>query len=120
MRWSWIEAAARTFSAETKTTSFIASCVDLPAKPARSKDPLAQVRDTIAGGGKLTSERELTLDQNAGVELVVEKEGLVVTERAYLVGRRLYQLMVISPPGAAHARAAQAFFASFRLADRKP
>jgi hypothetical protein len=104
----------RTFSAETATTAFIVSYVELPTKAGRPKDQLAHVRETIAGGGKLTAERPVTLGRSPGLELVVEKDGLVVTERAYVIGRRLYQLMVIAPPGEANARAAQLFFGSFK------
>lgn len=110
---------AHVFNAETDQMGFLVSYADHAAEVVRAAKPRAQLaaaRDGVVGkAGKLLSERELSLQGKPGLEFKFEKDGVVATERAFLVGRRLYQVMALGPPGDTHDRAAKIFLDSFQL-----
>ncbi|MHB8877378.1 MAG: hypothetical protein ACYC8T_27105 [Myxococcaceae bacterium] len=107
-------------SAETDQMGFLVSWTEHPqvvVKQLKPRERLAAARDAVVGKrAKVLSERAMSLAGNPGLEFRVEKgEGMVVTERVLVVGSRLYQVMVVGPPGASHERAAQIFLDSFKL-----
>ncbi len=69
--------------------------------------------------GKLLLETKITLGPNPGREVLVEfqEQGqkAVAKARYYLVGRRLYQIMVITPSGKGGMSDINAFLGSFQL-----
>jgi hypothetical protein len=69
---------------------------------------------------KLLSTTPIKLGTHPGIEFKAELEGKAdIVSRVYIVGRRPYQLIIVTPTGldssAAHAR----FFSSFRLGAAK-
>jgi len=110
---------AHLFNAETDEMGFLVSYADHApevVKAAKPKAQLAAARDGVVGkDGKLLAERELSLEGKPGIEFKFEKDGMVATERAFLVGRRLYQVMALGPPGESRERAAKIFLDSFQL-----
>jgi cellobiose-specific phosphotransferase system component IIA len=75
----------------------------------------------ILFNGKLVLDRKIFLSGHRGQECMVESEsnGQQVSAwmRNYMVGRRLYQLMTLSPTGEGGRGESFAFFESFRLSD---
>jgi hypothetical protein len=71
--------------------------------------------------GKLLAEAELALGRYRGAELDVEEPGEAagkghrIRNRYYIVGRRVYQLMVIAPAGERFPAETERWFKSFRL-----
>ena len=108
------------FNSDTETMGFLVSYSDHGAevsKALKPKDQLAAARDSVVGkAGKVIAQREVQQQGNPGLEFKFQQDGLVATERAFLVGRRLYQVMALGPPGGSHDRAAQIFLDSFKLA----
>lgn len=94
---------------------------DLPADLVKDADPeklLDRLRDGGAASvhGKPAKENKIKLDGNPGRELEVSGLGGTRLWRLYLVGGRLYQLLVANESGRPSAERAKAFFASFKLA----
>lgn len=67
-------------------------------------------------GGKLRSQREITLDDHSGREVIMEAEGTVVQARYYWISPRLYQVMLITTRDQEEAMSknAEKFFGSFK------
>lgn len=107
------------FNAETDEMGFLVSYADHSPEVVKAAKPRAQLtaaRDAVVGkDGKLLSERALSLQGKPGLEFKFEKDGLVATFRVFMVGRRLYQVMALGPPGESHDRAATIFLDSFAL-----
>jgi hypothetical protein len=82
-------------------------------------DPDGAVRNIQ---GKVVRERDLHLGPQRGREVYVEAPKLgkaVVRMHYYVVGQRLYQLMVVGAREEVEGRAAEQFFASFRLTSER-
>jgi hypothetical protein len=74
------------------------------------------VEAAVGNDGKLDSQKSSPLDAYPGRSVSARvPAGLEYEGRLYLVGRRLFQLSVVSPPGAGLAQARQRFFGSFKL-----
>lgn len=89
------------------------------AKVGASK-ALKVVRDSAlrdAPGLVVRSEKEITLDGHPGLEVVADnpQKNSVTFYNIYIVGDRLYQLVVGVPRGAEHSTTVLKFFYSFRL-----
>jgi hypothetical protein len=68
-------------------------------------------------GGKLLSEKKLTLDKYPGRELLLEapNQGGLFRQRIFIVGNRLYQLIVGGAEEVAKSKGADKFLDSFKL-----
>ena len=109
------------FNAETEEMGFLVSYADHAPEVVKAVGPRAQLvaaREAVVGTkGRLLTERELTLQGKPGIEFRFAKDGVVATERAFWVGRRLYQVMALGSPGETHDRAATIFLDSFKLVE---
>jgi hypothetical protein len=91
---------------------------DLPAAP--SPQEIQQIFDTakvtvaLTSGGKVTSEKTISLDGNPGRELEITVRDAVVKARVYIVKQHIYQ-MVSGPLGKVAASDVDKFFNSFKL-----
>jgi hypothetical protein len=89
--------------------------------------PERDVREQAGSGalrsvkGKLLAEAELALGRYRGAEIDLEepaeaeRKGHRIRNRYYIVGRRVYQLMVIAPAGERFPAETERWFKSFRL-----
>jgi hypothetical protein len=67
-------------------------------------------------GGKLLSEKKLTLGKHPGRELQVEVKALgVYRVRVYLVGERMYQIIVMGPKALTDSKETEKLLESFKL-----
>ena len=69
---------------------------------------------------KVISQGKITLDNNPGREVVLESaeklgRGAVLKAHVFLVGNRLYHMMVVAPRGKLDAPEVTSFFDSFRV-----
>jgi hypothetical protein len=69
-------------------------------------------------GSKLISETRITLGSYPGREVTIDAGGKgTIRQRNYLVGNRLYQVMLVKGGRRPSAEAAEKFFSSFRVTD---
>ena len=69
---------------------------------------------------KLLSTTPIKLGTHPGIEFKAELEGKAdIVSRVYIVGRRPYQLIVVSPAGLDSSAARERFFSSFQLGAAK-
>lgn len=69
---------------------------------------------------KLLSTTPIKLGTHPGIEFKAELEGKAdIVSRVYIVGRRPYQLIMLSPVGSDSSAARERFFSSFRLGAAK-
>jgi hypothetical protein len=89
------------FMVETGANVFYVSYTDLPRgpeTPEENKAALDSSRDhLLANGHRLMSDSEITIAGNAGREFVVEKDGMILTARAFYLKQRLYQMIFTLP-----------------------
>jgi len=114
------------FMAEQVDRAYMVGYSDYPQDFVDQSDPQAMLdgaRDGAVGNinGKLVSEIKVLLDdQYPGREIVVtamldqDQEG-TLKERMFLVGNRLYQVMVIAPSGDMGVQEMDEFINSFKL-----
>jgi TolB-like protein len=80
---------------------------------------LRTIRNGVMDGPKLTlrSEKDLALDGHPGLECIADnvQDNSVTLWNAYIVGNRLYQLVVNVPRGSENSTTVLKFFYSFRL-----
>lgn len=70
--------------------------------------------------GKLLSTTPIKLGTHPGIEFKADIEGKAdVVSRVYIVGRRPYQLIMVSPTGRDSSADRERFFSSFRLGAAK-
>jgi hypothetical protein len=87
----------------------------LQAVPAKV---LAAGRDSMVShftNGKVVSEKEITIDGNPGIAFDFTSDQFHGTSRAYLVGKRLYQLQSLAAAGTPLLPGTDRFMNSFRL-----
>ena len=70
--------------------------------------------------GKLVSDTKISLAGHPGREVVIDARGPhgprgLIRGRLFMVGNRLYQLMVVAPQGRDDEKAAEDFLKSFKL-----
>lgn len=76
--------------------------------------------ESLAKTGKVLSGRDISLDGHPGSEMRVETEpGKVMVNRIFLVGKRAYQVMVVSQEPDADSPQLRKFLESFRLNPEK-
>lgn len=106
-------------SIETPNAAYVATFVDYPAdviSRAPADTHLDNARDGTAKGHTLRSEKRLTIAQNPGREYIVARsDGLVMVVRSFMVGNRLYQLIVVGRAGVDQNPDTAKFLESFRL-----
>jgi hypothetical protein len=109
-------------AAGANSSAFIAAYADYP-NAARSAEAATMVvsgaRDGILRNtkGKLINDKEISLDKNTGRAFLIEQDGgQFFNVRVYLVGKRLYQLIVVGPKAEATGANADRYLTSFKLA----
>ncbi len=72
--------------------------------------------------GKLLSESIVSINEHQGREVHIERVGgkVTITARIFLVGRRLYQVMVLMPKDKASSKDVKKFLDSFRIQPQPP
>ncbi len=116
------------FSGQLGDTGYFVSYCDYPQgliQPDKIEKMLEASRDgSVANvGGRLIREGKITLMGNPGLEEVIETGGQAGPEtrwlkgRLYIVGNRLYQIMVVTPKDQKSRPEAEAFLQSFKLLD---
>jgi hypothetical protein len=117
------------FTLETPAAGYVVSYVQFPqniTQVSAIKGMLDAGRDgaLASTGAKLTSEKEIRLNEHYGREWLLElPAGMTATNHAYWVKSRLYQLVFIIAPSAndtsetvrARQELAYTFFSSFKL-----
>ncbi|MBN2378455.1 hypothetical protein JXM67_01450 [candidate division WOR-3 bacterium] len=69
-----------------------------------------------SSNGKLRSEKKISIDGHPGRELRIDTgDNMAYTGRLYLVGKRLYQVIIVVPQGVDAKEATEKFLDSFRL-----
>jgi hypothetical protein len=113
---------AHMFLVEHRDVAYIVAYSDYPNPMIQERTPkliLDGARDGAVANlqGKLVGESIISLDGHQGRELQIESpDGKVtVTARIFLVDRRLYQVMVLTPQGKDSSEDVRKFFDSFRL-----
>ena len=100
---------------------FVVGYADFPEaelKKGAIEKRLDQARDRAVENarGKLRSEKAIDLAGTPGREIAIEKDGVLVARlRIYLVGRRLYQVMVLGSGPVLGSKDVGIFLGSFRL-----
>jgi hypothetical protein len=117
-----LEVTMKMVAAEKNGASFVVSYVDYPAGSLGQKSPDQAFQDIVDGTvgnveGTLRSAEPITLGGTQGREVLIDvpKQNVVVHERIFLVGDRLYQVMYGGPKGTESAKEAMAFLDSFKL-----
>src|ERR1044072_8914494 len=88
-----------------------------PAQPNDIKRILDLARDLVltVTGGKLLSDKEISLDSFPGREVRIEKDKRIWTLHAYIVKGRMYQLTTTEPKAKEQSPDTTKFFDSFKL-----
>jgi hypothetical protein len=100
---------------------FVVSYSDYPENDLKTGTPEERLEHARKGAvnhakGKLRSDKPLEMNGHPGREIVIEKDGNVIAKmRLYLVGRRLYQVMVLGNGPVFKGKEADSFLHSFRL-----
>ncbi len=113
-------------SIDNQSGSYIAMYADYPANAVGQSDPqklLDGSRDGAVAnsGGTLVSEQKLLLNNNPGREIQVSvpaqngQAAVLIVDRYFLVGQRLYQTMAIIPNSQQVSADARKFLDSFKL-----
>lgn len=108
------------FMLETEGVNYVIGYTDLTydlTEPCAIASALDTGRDqaVTTSGGKLESERNITLAGYPGREMKVRLSDDVIRARSYLVKRRLYQLIVVTSPALVDSPSVNRFFGSFKL-----
>lgn len=114
------------FGGSNGTGQFLISYADYPSEPISGTQPEA-VLDGVRGGvlkglqADLISETRVTLKGHPGREMrakrILEGSEVVFSWKMFLVGRRLYQMGVVTSTADAESPDIQKFFMSFQLAN---
>jgi hypothetical protein len=106
----------RFFTVGSEKGLFIVAYADYQIGEARQE--LNANRDSFLKGMKATlvSESDIKLRENPGREIRAERDQLSIRSRIYLVGKRYYQLIAITPATLPGSLEADKFLTSFELA----
>lgn len=106
----------RFFTARAGTGIFIVAYADY--NMGEAKQELDANRDSFLRGMKATlvSESDIKLQENPGREIKAERDQLSIRSRIYLVGKRYYQMVTITPATLPGNLEADKFLISFELA----
>jgi hypothetical protein len=106
------------------STTYVATYSEFPEQIVKAGEPLELLRGGKQGvvdllNGTVTSERELSLDGNPGLEIILtgtaQGYNIAAKGRFYLVKNRLYQIYVMAQQGKENTEATAKFLDSFRL-----
>lgn len=104
---------------ETPNAAFLSTYVDYPPELVTGSSPdklLDNVRNGSSKGHTLRNEKRLTIAGNQGREyVIVRSNGVILVTRAFLVGNRLYQIIVAGRAGIEQNPDTAKFLESFRL-----
>ncbi|HWN10663.1 MAG TPA: hypothetical protein VNO50_15600 [Pyrinomonadaceae bacterium] len=102
--------------AETGNSAFLVSYVD-HAVPQDPQKALERVRDGAVKGinGTLAGSTSISHKGFPGLEFQASAQGNIYTSRIYLVNSRLYQIVVVAPPGSAMSKEINRYMTSFDL-----
>ncbi|HEY9074301.1 MAG TPA: hypothetical protein VIN67_09240 [Desulfobaccales bacterium] len=113
------------FAAQEGFTGYFVSYCDYPPEFVKKKEPeqmLDGARDgaTKSAKGKLVSDTKISLAGHPGLEVVIdarEPQGPngLIKGRLFMVGNRLYQVMVVAPKSRTDDQATDSFLQSFKL-----
>ena len=110
------------YSASNNTGYFIVSYADYPAEPNEKETMLDAVRTGVLNGLSVAmsgTEKKIAIFGYPGREFsaskTVQDTEVIFTWRIYLVGRRLYQLAVVTPKADANSPDIAKFLTSFEL-----
>ena len=113
------------FTTEDGNTAYMIGYSDYPEDIIKQNDPqklLDGGRDGAVSNvnGKLDSELKIDLDGNPGRALVISAKAgndqdATIKARIYLVGNRLYQVMMVAPKGEVSSSEMDEFLKSFKL-----
>lgn len=116
------------FTAEKGDVGYIVGYSDYPEDVVKQSDPENMLDGSRNGAvsnvnGKLVLESKVSLDGNPGREIVIDAktgagQDATVKARIYLVGSRLYQVMVIGPKGQISSADMDEFLQSFKLSQK--
>ena len=103
------------FTARSEGGVFIAAYADYAIGDVKSE--LDANRDSFLKGMKATlvSESDIKLEGNPGREIKAARDDLVIRSRIYLVGKRYYQAIAITPANLPGDLEADRFLTSFQL-----
>lgn len=114
--------AVRLFKVQYGTSGYIVTYDDFAKTAGRTPQQILDgAREGVVEttGGTIDSERPLTLDGHPGLDLAVTAttSGITMRQRVrvFLVGGRLYQLIVVAPTWSGATVVEQEFFDSFKL-----
>lgn len=105
-----------------KEAVYLVAYSDLPSNiPQNSRDINQFLSEVASGfsqgaGGKLISEQNISLNNFPGKEIKLEfPQGVIAIGRIYIVNKRLYQVVVVTPREGDLTQSINGFFNSFRL-----
>jgi len=104
---------------ELPNIAYLATYTDYPADVARSTAPatlLARARDGSAEGGKLRSDKPLSVAGHTAREyVIVDKDGNVLVTRSVWANNRLFQMIVVGDEGIEQRPDTRRFLDSFNV-----
>jgi hypothetical protein len=113
------------FAAQEGFTGYFVSYCDYPPDFIKKKEPEKMLEDARDGAvsndqGKLVSDTKISLAGHPGREVVIDARGPhgpkgLIRGRLFMVGNRLYQIMVVAPQGRGDDQATKGFLQSFKL-----
>lgn len=114
-----------TFTAETEQSAYVVAYTDYPPEIVEQSNPQELLDSSRDGavtniGGTLVREKEIDLKGNPGRSLLInantdEGDATMVRSDIYLVGNRLYQVLVVAPEPIMREGSADRFLQSFNL-----
>jgi hypothetical protein len=111
------------YTEEVRGLGLVVSWTDHPeADKTTPEQRLLAVRDAALSGASAQTDVALEAAQYGapGREFTFEKDGVRVSQRAFVRGRRLYQVLAVRSIGAQREIAARTFLDAFRLLPPKP
>jgi hypothetical protein len=113
------------YTLEKSGRAYVVGYSDYPQEMINQTDPQKLLDGGRDGAmknvsGKLIKEKKITLKENPGRELVLDGtsasgQEATIMARLFLVGNRLYQVMVVTPKGADSSSETSDFLGSFKL-----
>jgi hypothetical protein len=112
----------RLFTVRAGDEIYILGWVDYdPAFNFGVKAELEANRDNFieATKAKLVTTAPITLGDYPGLEFTAETQGKFIKSRVFIIGRRPYQLIAVTPMGQDHSQNINKFLSSFRVTSAK-
>jgi hypothetical protein len=104
---------------ELPDTAYLATYTNYPADIARGTSPatlLTRARDGSAAGGKLRSDKALSVGGHTAREyVIVDKDGNVLVTRSVWANDRLFQMIVVGDEGIEQRPGTRRFLDSFNV-----